>query len=81
MGLNVLTSAMDVTLPALANNQLNQIIMKTNTIYVTLRVDYTFDEMRTSPEDAAVHALDLINPNYNSVVEGVSLDNVELCNM
>ena len=70
---------MDVTLPALTNNQLNQIIMKTNTIYVTLRVDYTFDETRTSPEDAMVHALDLIKPNYNSIIEGVSLDNVELC--
>jgi hypothetical protein len=55
--------------------------MKTNTIYVTLRVDYTFDETRTSTEDATVHALDLIRPNYNSVVEGVSLDNVELCDI
>jgi hypothetical protein len=54
--------------------------MKTKTIYLTVRVDYSYDENKTNELDSEYIAESLaIRPNYNSVVEGVRLDNVEVC--
>lgn len=54
--------------------------MKTKTIYLTVRVDYSYDEDKTNEFDSEYIAESLaIRSNYNSVVNGVQLDNVEVC--
>lgn len=54
--------------------------MKTKTIYLTVRIDYSYDENKTNEFDSEYTAESLaICPNYNSVVDGVQLDNVEVC--
>ena len=54
--------------------------MRTKTIYLTVRVDYSYDENRVNESFSEHMAKCLaIRPNYNSVVEGVQLDNVEVC--
>lgn len=53
--------------------------MKTKTIYLTVRVDYSYDETKTNEYDSEYIAESLaIRSNYNSVVEGVQLDDVEV---
>lgn len=53
--------------------------MKTQTVYLTVRVDYTCPrEMEL--EDSIGYATNLaIKSNYCSVVEGVSLEDVQVC--
>lgn len=54
--------------------------MKTKTIYLAVRVDYSYDETKTNEFDSEYIAESLaIRSNYNSVVEGVQLDSVEVC--
>lgn len=54
--------------------------MKTKTIYLTVRIDYSYDENKTNEFDSEYIAESLaIRSNYNSVVNGVQLDNVEVC--
>ena len=54
--------------------------MRTKTIYLTVRVDYSYDENRVNEPFSEHIAKSLaIRSNYNSVVEGVRLDNVEVC--
>ena len=49
---------------------------KTKTIYLNVRVDFEYDEM-TMEEDAVTTAISLaVNPNYNTIEEGVHLDEV-----
>lgn len=53
--------------------------MKTKTIYLTVRVDYSYDESKTNEYDSEYIAESLaIRSNYNSVVNGVQLDNVDV---
>jgi len=54
--------------------------MKTKTIYLAVRVDYSYDENKTNEYDSEYIAESLaIRSNYNSVVECVQLDSVEVC--
>ena len=51
-------------------------------IYVTVRIDYDFDETKAEGLDTSLIAVDLaINPNYNTVENGVQLDSVEICDI
>lgn len=54
--------------------------MKTKTIYLTVRIDYSYDANRVN-ELFSEHIAETlaIRPNYNSVVEGVMLEDVEVC--
>ena len=53
--------------------------MRTKTIYLTVRVDYSYDESKINEYDSEYIAESLaIRSNYNSVVDGVQLDNVEI---
>lgn len=55
--------------------------MKQGTLYVTLEIHFTYDEKRTSFEDAVYFAKDLaIDPCYDSIVNGVSLTAVRIEN-
>jgi hypothetical protein len=54
--------------------------MKTKTIYLTVRIDYSYDENRVNEPFSEHIATSLaIRPNYNSVVDGVKLEDVEVC--
>lgn len=56
--------------------------MKTKTIYLTVRVDYSYDEDKTNEYDSEYTAESLaIRSDYNSVVNGVQLDDVEVCGL
>lgn len=47
--------------------------------YVTLAIHFTYDEDRTSLEDAIYFAKDLaIEPDYNSLINGVALKAVRI---
>ena len=51
-------------------------------IYVTVRIDYDFDERKAEGLDTSLIAVDLaINPNYNTVENGVQVDSVEICDI
>ena len=51
--------------------------MKTNTIYLTVRVDYSYDEKVPNQDRDYTAATMAIRKSCVSVVDGVSLDNVE----
>lgn len=54
--------------------------MTTRTIYVTVRIDYEFDETQTNSEESVWDAEHLaIQTNYNSVQNGVKIESVEIC--
>lgn len=54
--------------------------MKQKTIYLSVRIDYSYNENEIDEQSAAYIAENLaIRPNYNSVVDGVILEDVELC--
>lgn len=54
--------------------------MKTKTIYLSVRIDYSYDEAKTNEYNSEWTAESLaIRPNYNSVVDGVLLEDVEVC--
>ena len=54
--------------------------MKQKTIYLSVRIDYSYNENEIDEQSAAYIAENLaIRPNYNSVVDGVLLEDVELC--
>lgn len=47
--------------------------------YVTLQIIFTYDEQRTSEEDAVYYAKELaLNPCMESVVQGVALKAVRI---
>lgn len=49
---------------------------KTKTIYLNVRIDFEYDE-KTSEEDAVTTAISLaVNPNYNTIEEGVLVNEV-----
>lgn len=51
-------------------------------IYVTVRIDYDFDEAKAEGLDTSLIAVDLaINPNYDTVADGVQVDSVEICDI
>ena len=51
--------------------------MKTKTIYLTVRVDYSYDEKVANSDRDYTAASMAINPNCVSIVDGVSIDSVE----
>ena len=54
--------------------------MKAKTIYLTVRIDFEYDERKTNCDDAIITACELtLNPNYNTICEGTKLENVEIC--
>lgn len=54
--------------------------MKAKTIYLTVRIDFEYDERKTNCDDAIYNACKLaLNPNYNTIIEGANLENVEIC--
>ena len=54
--------------------------MKQKTIYLSVRIDYSYNENEIDEQSAAYIAENLaIRPNYNSFVDGVLLEDVELC--
>lgn len=54
--------------------------MKTRTIYVTVRIDYTFDETVTNWDESVWDAKDLaIVPDYEETQNGVKIDAVIIC--
>lgn len=56
--------------------------MKTKTVYVSLRIEYSYDESKTQEYDADNIASYLaVRPNYISEIEGVQLHYVEICGM
>ena len=53
---------------------------KQRTIYATIRIDYTCDENENYDSDLV--ALDLaICPNYDEKVNGVLIEDVEICDV
>ena len=52
---------------------------KKGKLYVTLAINFTYDTDRTTLEDATYLAKDLaIEPNYNTIVNGVALTSVKI---
>ena len=51
--------------------------MKTGKLIVTLFIDYSYDESRTSYEDAQEHAKHLVIRPSTSIVESVKIDKIE----
>ena len=53
--------------------------MKQASISVTLRVNFSYDENRTPIGEAIYHARELaVKPCFHSIVEGVSLQSVNI---
>lgn len=53
--------------------------MKTKTIYLTVRIDFEYDERKTNCDDAIITACELaLNPNYRTISDGTKLENVEI---
>ena len=56
--------------------------MKTKSVYLSVRVDYSYDETKKSVYDTDYIASNLVvRPNYTSIVDSVQLDYVEVCGM
>lgn len=54
--------------------------MIAKTIYLTVRIDFEYDERKTDCEDAIITACELaLNPNYSTISDGTKLENVEIC--
>lgn len=54
--------------------------MKAKTIYLTVCIDFEYDERKTNCDDAIISACELaLNPNYNTISDGTKLENVEIC--
>ena len=53
--------------------------MEAKTIYLTVRIDFEYDETKTNCEDAINSACELaLNPNYRTISNGTKLENVEI---
>lgn len=53
-----------------------------NTVYVTVRVDYSCDNDRFNEEDIRDIAIDMaIRPLFDSVIDGVKIDSVDICDI